>query len=115
SELDASGLMARLANDLRGIAVEFKKVDDPAHLDSTLMRLEEVGTDYRTIAGLLENEIEGGDEAAIAAVAAGRAEVEAAYRQLVANGEAAIAAYPQKARDVRETLDKFDFWLLADD
>jgi Asp-tRNA(Asn)/Glu-tRNA(Gln) amidotransferase B subunit len=112
-ELNAPQLMARLTHDLEGMAVEFGKVDDRDHLESTLMRLEEVGTDYRTIDLLLEQKMEEGSDDAQAAVAAGRAELMAAHDALQTRADAAVAAHPDMAQAVREGLDKFDFGILA--
>ncbi|MGB3456833.1 MAG: hypothetical protein WBA35_10770 [Litorimonas sp.] len=113
-ELDTDGQLVRLGNDLRGMAVEFDKVDDAAHLDSTLMRLEEVGTDYRTIALKVDRQLQDGDEAARAALATHRAELIAARDALLAERDRMIAAYPDMERDVRETFDKFDFSFLTE-
>ncbi|WP_298918405.1 hypothetical protein [uncultured Algimonas sp.] len=114
-ELEPALMVERLVSDLDGMVVEFGKIDDRAHLDSTLMRLEAVGTDYRTIALRLDRELAAGNEAALAAIRANRSELAAARADMDQAMAALIRTYPNKARDIRETFDKFDFGFLSAD
>lgn len=112
NELDFDGLARRLVNDLRGMTVEMGKVDDRDHLNSTLVRLEEVGTDYRTIALRFERAMDGGSEEAADALRASRPDLESVRDAMLSRRDALSGAYPDLETDIRETFDKFDFGFL---
>ncbi|MGB6228990.1 MAG: hypothetical protein WBF53_02555 [Litorimonas sp.] len=112
-ELDADGLVARIVGDLERLSEQIADPRDADELRSDLMRVEEAGTDYRTVAMRFERMLRDGDAAAEQALGANRARLASARDTMDRRAQVLIAQYPELETDIRETMDKFDFGFLA--